>query len=88
MQEAFRHEALPYVGLDGFVASCTELIELGDGSNTRLMFVCAAAKLEALRDAVGDDSDDIGDPDDGEHHGGQYGGRKQEKKRWRATMAW
>jgi anti-sigma regulatory factor (Ser/Thr protein kinase) len=59
MQEVFRHEALPYAGLDGFVASCAELIELGDGSNTRLMFLLAAAKLEALRDAVGDDSDDI-----------------------------
>lgn len=59
MQAAYRHEALPYDGLDGLVSSCAALAEAGQASDYRVMFLVAAAKLDALRDRIGNESDDI-----------------------------
>ncbi len=55
----YRHEALPYHGLDGLLSRCAELTGTGEAQGSRVMFLLAAAKLDALRDALRDDSDDF-----------------------------
>ena len=59
MQAAYRHEALPYDGLDGLVSSCAALAADEQASDHRVMFLVAAAKLDALRDRLGGDSDAV-----------------------------
>jgi anti-sigma regulatory factor (Ser/Thr protein kinase) len=55
-QEAFRHEALLYAGADGFVDGAVPFIRDAVGAEEPILVMVGAAKLEMLRDALGDDA--------------------------------
>jgi anti-sigma regulatory factor (Ser/Thr protein kinase) len=59
MQNAYRHEAVPYRGHDEFVSSCLSVVQEALVRNERLIFLLGADKLAGLREAVGRDAEDI-----------------------------
>lgn len=59
MPELFRHEALPYRGQGRFVASAATAVRDGLDNDERTIVLAPTTKLEDLRDALGDDGDDV-----------------------------
>jgi anti-sigma regulatory factor (Ser/Thr protein kinase) len=59
MQQTYRHEALTYDGPDEFVASCLASAADGRASDTRVIFLFAAAKLAALRASLDRAADEV-----------------------------
>jgi anti-sigma regulatory factor (Ser/Thr protein kinase) len=59
MHDTYRHEALPYSGQDQFVAACVSLVEDGLGRDERLLLLASGRKVDAVREALGDDADDV-----------------------------
>jgi anti-sigma regulatory factor (Ser/Thr protein kinase) len=55
--EEYRHEAMFYVGDDDFVASTLPFLEGAVGAAEPTLVVVSAAKIAALRDALGADAD-------------------------------
>lgn len=59
MQEQYRHEAVPYQGQHAFLSCCSALADRAASRDEQLMFVVSAAKVDALRDTLGADGNDI-----------------------------
>ena len=56
---AFRHEARLYAGQDEFVEAMTTFIRAGLDSAEPVLVVVIPPKIELLRDALGDDADEV-----------------------------
>lgn len=56
---SFRHEALFYDGIDGFVAGTTSFIRAGLEAGEAILVVVAARKIDRLRAELGGDADDV-----------------------------
>jgi anti-sigma regulatory factor (Ser/Thr protein kinase) len=59
-QAAFRHEALLYAGEADFLAGTLPFIRGGLADDGAILVVVAAAKIDLLRDALGDDAGAVG----------------------------
>ena len=65
-RDPFRHEALFYDGLDEFVARCAEFLRDGAGAGEPALVVVSGAKIDALREELGDAAEGVCFADMGE----------------------
>lgn len=59
MQELFRHEALPYRGVNGFVPSCAATVRDGVENDERVIVLAPSMWLDDLAAEIVDDQDDV-----------------------------